>query len=42
MEITVDSLFSLAAFVAMMAILVAVPEPAKSLSEKVRQLRRAA
>lgn len=33
---------SLAAFVAMMAILISVPEPAKSISEKVTELRPAA
>jgi hypothetical protein len=33
---------SLAAFVAMMAVLIAVPEPGKSISEKVTELRPAA
>lgn len=37
-----DSLLSIAAFVMMMIVLVAVPEPAKSISEKVTELRPAA
>jgi len=38
----VESLMSLAAFIAMMAILISVPEPAKSLTGKVAELRPAA